>query len=313
MELSNEVKAMETHEKATAYYKASEQFGYKFLMEVKTIRDEKLFKDLGYEDFEKYVLDHFDFSKNTMNERIQSAVAWGEDYNRALGSYGKTKTHKISQLPEPERKKVIDEGIPTESGKKSIDEATTREIAEYQKRLKQKEDALKQAQSEKEEAKRSEQLAIEQLEREQNREPKVITETIEKEVVPDDYEDLKRMNQSLKNEIEFANKKYLMLEASTRGAKELEQKIRSLENREQSVTQRIEAIERLNYLEKEFEEFFDTKVAPMRFKPITEELYGTNAAQRIRQLVETARHWVEEMECVLPQRDIQYAEIIAED
>ena len=181
------------------------------------------------------------------------------------------------------------------------------------KKYKELEKKLKQAQSEKEQAKRSEQLAIEQLEREQNKEPKVITETVEKEVVPDDYEDLKRMNQSLKNEIEFANKKYSMLEASTRSAKELEQKIRSLENREQTVTQRIEAIERLNHLEEEFEKFFDTKVAPMRFKPITDELYGTNATQRIRQLVETARHWVEEMEDVLPQRDIQYAEIIEED
>lgn len=181
------------------------------------------------------------------------------------------------------------------------------------KKYKELEKKLKQAQSEKEQAKRSEQLAIEQLEREQNKEPKVITETVEKEVVPDDYEDLKRMNQSLKNEIEFANKKYSMLEASTRSAKELEQKIRSLEDREQSVTQRIEAIERLNHLEEEFEKFFDTKVAPMRFKPITDELYGTNATQRIRQLVETARHWVEEMEDVLPQRDIQYAEIIEED
>ena len=181
------------------------------------------------------------------------------------------------------------------------------------KKYKELEKKLKQAQSEKEQAKRSEQLAIEQLEREQNKEPKVITETIEKEVVPDDYEDLKRMNQSLKNEIEFANKKYSMLEASTRSAKELEQKIRSLEDREQSVTQRIEAIERLNDLEEEFEKFFDTKVAPMRFKPITDELYGTNATQRIRQLVETARHWVEEMEVMLPERDIQYAEIIEED
>lgn len=181
------------------------------------------------------------------------------------------------------------------------------------KEYKELERKYKQAQSEKEQAKRSEQFAIEQLEREQNKEPKVITETVEKEVVPDDYEELKRMNQSLKREIEFANNKYSMLEASTRSAKELEQKIRSLEDREQSVTQRIEAIERLNHLEEEFEKFFDTKVAPMRFKPITDELYGTNATQRIRQLVETARHWVEEMEAILPQRDIQYAEIIEEE
>lgn len=306
MEISNEVRAHEIHERATSYYKVSEQYGYKFLMELKTIRDEKLFVELGYESFDDYTLNNFNYSQRTINERIQSAESWGEDYERALASYGKTKSRQVAQLPETERENVIEKGIPTNEGYKKLEDATTREIANYKKQLKEKDNQLAQA-------KRSEELAIEQLEREQNKEPKVITETIEKEVVPDDYEDLKRMNQSLKNEIEFANKKYSMLEASTRSAKELEQKIRSLEDREQSVTQRIEAIERLNHLEEEFEKFFDSKVAPMRFKPITDELYGTNAAQRIRQLVEIAKHWVEEMEDVLPQRDIQYAEIIEED
>ena len=249
-----------------------------------------------------------------------------EDWFTSLGikkssAYNYIKRYSfVQQLDEPSKKEMfrsLPARVQIEMSKPSANDEINQKVfngdIKTHKEYKELEKKLKQAQSEKEQAERTKQFAIEQLEREQNKEPKVITEMVEKEVVPDDYEDLKRMNQSLKNEIEFANKKYSMLEASTRSAKELEQKIRSLEDREQSVTQRIEAIERLNDLEEEFEQFFDTKVAPMRFKPITDELYGTNATQRIRQLVETARHWVEEMEDVLPQRDIQYAEIIEED
>ena len=60
-------------------------------MEVKTIRDEKLYKELGFENFEDYTLNNFNYSRNTINERIQTAEVFGEEYNRALGSYGKHK------------------------------------------------------------------------------------------------------------------------------------------------------------------------------------------------------------------------------
>ena len=68
-------------------------------MEVKTIRDEKLYKELGFENFEDYTLNNFNYSRNTINERIQTAEVFGEEYNRALGSYGKHKTHQLATLP----------------------------------------------------------------------------------------------------------------------------------------------------------------------------------------------------------------------
>lgn len=137
MEISNQIRATEIHEKATAYYRTSEEFGYKFLMELKTIRDEKLFKELGYKDFGEYSEKNFDISRNTINERIQSADVWGANYNRALGSYGKTKARQIAQLPDSHRQEAIKKGIPTNEGTKPLEEATTREIEEYKKLLKE--------------------------------------------------------------------------------------------------------------------------------------------------------------------------------
>lgn len=186
-EISNEIRATEVHKKAQAYYQASEQFGYKFLMEVKTIRDEKLFKDLGYEDFEQYTQLNFNYSRNTMNERILSADAFGEEYNRALGSYGKHKTRQLAQMPEKERKQVMEDGIPTENGIKSIEQATTREIEEYKRQLKEKDKQIAALTD-----------SYNELANQPQPTPVVKTVEVKTEVIPSDYEQLKKANEQLK-------------------------------------------------------------------------------------------------------------------
>ena len=201
-ELSTEVKAQEIHERAVGFYKISEQYGYKFLMEVKAIRDEKLFKELGFETFEEYTVNNFNYSKNTINERIQTAEVFGEEYNRALGSYGKHKTHQLATLPEKQRKHVIEHGIDTPGGNKSLEEATTRELEDYKKRNKSLEQQNAQLESQLKQAQRSEEIARKQLEDEQDKEPEVI----EKYMEPEDYQSIKNMNEHLQSEREYYKK-----------------------------------------------------------------------------------------------------------
>ncbi|MFL0593296.1 hypothetical protein ACH0AD_02915 [Staphylococcus caprae] len=191
--LSLEVKANEVHERAVGFYKISEQYGYKFLMEVKTIRDEKLFKELGFENFEEYTQSSFGFSKRTINERLQDAESFGEDYERALASFGKHKAHQLATFPKEQREDVIQNGIETEDGKKSIEEVTTRELEDYKKRNKSLEQQNAQLQSQVKQAQRSEEIANKQLEDAENREPEVIEREVVKEVVPD------RINKQLEN------------------------------------------------------------------------------------------------------------------
>lgn len=199
MEIDNEVRAVNIHEKAKAYYEASENFGYKFLMEVKIIRDEKLFLLLGCSDFDEYTTNYFGYSRNTINDRIQAADMWGEEYNRALGSYGKHKTKQLGLMPN--RDEVIQKGIPTNEGMKSIHEATTREIEEYKKQLKEKDERIANL--------------SETVKEMTNQKPKVIEKVVTKEVVPPKYENLESDNQQLietlkeerkKNERELAKK-----------------------------------------------------------------------------------------------------------
>ena len=91
--LSPELKANEIHEKAVGFYKISEQYGYKFLMEVKTIRDEKLYKELGFETFEDYTLQMFNYSRETISKRIKSAEVFGEENVEALRHLGTQKVN----------------------------------------------------------------------------------------------------------------------------------------------------------------------------------------------------------------------------
>lgn len=186
--LSIELRAHEVHEKANSYFRTSEQYGYKFLMELKIIRDEKLFKELEFSSFDEYTTVNFNYSQRTVNERIQSAEVWGQDYERALASYGKTKTRQVAQLPEKERETIVNNGIPTDSGIKSLDKVTTREIGEYQKQLKQKD------------------AEIESL---KTRQPEIIEKEIVKEVPvkPHDYEGLKSDNQQLSEALKTARVK----------------------------------------------------------------------------------------------------------
>ncbi|CRV22943.1 hypothetical protein [Staphylococcus saprophyticus] len=181
-ELSTEVKAQEIHERAVGFYKISEQYGYKFLMEIKTIRDEKLFEELGFKNFEEYTLNNFNFSKRTINERLQDAESFGEEYERALASYGKHKAHQLATLPKRQRNNVLENGIETDKGNKTIDEATTREIEEYKKQLKQRDEEKSQLESQLEQAQRSESIARKQLEEAEDKEPEVKREV--KEVIP---------------------------------------------------------------------------------------------------------------------------------
>lgn len=190
MEISNEVRAHEVHERATAYYKTSEQFAYKFLMEVKAVRDEKLYKTLGFSNFEDYASECFGYTRETITNRIQTAEVWGQEYVEALRHYGRTKTRQLGIMPELERKKVIEKGIDIDGEIKTIEQATTREVEAYQKQLKEKEEQIKQKDQE-----------IEHL---KNTPPKVIEKEVVKEVVPEDYNETFTRNKQLKEELEQA-------------------------------------------------------------------------------------------------------------
>lgn len=165
--LSLEVQARETHEKVVGYFRATEQFAYKFFMEVKKIRDERYFQELGFSNFEGYCDTNFNLTSQYVNQKIQIADAWGENSETRVSELGHKKSLLLARLPEPEREEFIQSN--------PVDEMTTREL---QQAIREKKEAEKQA----------EQLK-QQLQREKNKPPQIIEKEIVKEVIPDTFKE----------------------------------------------------------------------------------------------------------------------------
>ncbi|MHB7943113.1 hypothetical protein ACYCKH_12185 [Staphylococcus capitis] len=231
-ELSTEVKAQEIHERAVGFYKISEQYGYKFLMEVKKIRDEKLYKELGFGNFEDYTRKVFGYTSETIRQRIKAAEVFGEDEINARWDLGTRKLNTLATFPENERNKVLEHGFKTDDGNKTIDEATTRELEEYKRQLKKRDEQNAQLQSQVEQAQRSEEIARKQLEDEQNREPEVI----EKYIEPEDY-------QQTKDALDQSRHQQRLIQQRN---EKLEKDIKEMELRRDEVSEKSQKYDELN-------------------------------------------------------------------
>lgn len=222
-ELSTEVKAKETHEKAIGYFRVSEQYGYKFIMEVKKIRDDRYYKELGYSNFDDYCRDAWNVERKHMDERIQIANAFSEeDFARYSGEIGHKKSLLLSRMDEQQRKQTITKGVPTNDGYKPISEATQKEIAEYRRNAEEAERRAQQAEKQAEQAKKSEEIALKKLEEEQSKEPKIVEKEVIKEIDNTDYERIEKLERQIRsmklNNEDFSQKekevKLLQLDAS---------------------------------------------------------------------------------------------------
>lgn len=240
-ELSTEVKARETHEKAVGYFKVSEQYGYKFIMEVKKIRDDRYYKELGFSTFEDYCQNAWGFSRRWVDTKIQSASHLNEsDFENYSSRFGVKKTFLLATMEDEQREQATEKGIPTEDGYKSIDKATQKEIAEYRKNT---DEAIQKAEQAERRAKQAESTAEaerkerERLERENeelaNRKPEVITHT--EEVVPEhvsaELEQLERVVESQKLAFDEAKKEletYRLRDANSYDEEEARKEIQKL-------------------------------------------------------------------------------------
>lgn len=216
----------------------------------------------------------------------------------------------ISTLPEPERTK---EHVTTKGEVKTPDEMTVRELQELKRKLKIAEQDVV-----------TKQMDIDRQSKEikllKQQETKVIEQTVE--VIPEDYEKIKQENEQLKqsnqklqrdlkwvqDDLSLTQTQYNLLESSTAEAKELERKIQSLQSQEKTIVEKMEAVETFYELENNFNDFFDTKMAPMRFKGIANHLYATNAVDRIRSMITQAELWAEEMNKILPNKNMKILE-----
>nr|DAW16283.1 MAG TPA: Protein of unknown function (DUF3102) [Caudoviricetes sp.] len=222
-----------------------------------------------------------------------------------LRHLGTTALHLIATLPEEAKQEQIEKIEQGES-------PTVRELQEVKKKLKLKDQALEAVKGE--------------LER--TRLVKPTEKVIEKEVIPDDYKATQELNKqllgknrdladeldSVKRSLRLKTASYEMLEKETSEAVALKESIEHLRADKEKLENSVSNIFTLSNLVSEFEDFFDSKMAPLRFKTLIQGIGKDAQIEKLRDILTLTENWIDEMNKIIPEsgRTIIEGEIINE-
>lgn len=177
------------------------------------------------------------------------------------------------------------------------------------KQYKELERQLKLAEADKERLKQqNERLA------EQALSAKVVEKEVVIEKVPDDYESTKQLNRTLldKNkelsttleeaEWELDSKKLELatIKLESQRAIEVTDQIRHLEGKKEKLENLVTSISELSSIISDVQNFFDTKMAPLRFKPIINNVNAHYSVTEVTKMVNTVQTWCDEMYKIIP-------------
>lgn len=232
----------------------------------------------------------------------------------------------VQQLDEPKEKEIFSkqpQRLKNEMSKPSAnpevnqavfdgDVKTHKEYKELERRLKLKDQALEAVKGELERAK-----AVKPTEK-----------VIEKEVIPEDYKATQELNKqllgknkdlsdeldSVKRSLRLKEASYKMLEQETSEALALKDSIEHLRADKEKLENSITNIFNLSNLVSEFEDFFDNKMAPLRFKTLIQGIGKDAQIEKLRDILTLTENWLEEMNKIVPEngRTIIEGEIVNE-
>lgn len=222
-----------------------------------------------------------------------------------LNDLGASALYLIATLPEEEKQEQIEK---IEQG----DTPTVRELQEVKRRLKLKDQALEAVRGELERVKLT----------------KTTEKVIEKEVIPDDYKATQELNKqllgknkdladeldSVKRSLRLKTMAYENLEEETSEALALKDSIEHLRADKEKLENTVSNIFALSNLVSEFEDFFDDKMAPLRFKTLVQGIGKDAQIEKLRDILTLTENWLEEMNKIVPEngRTIIEGEIINE-
>lgn len=192
------------------------------------------------------------------------------------------------------------------------DITTHKEYKELERRLKLKEQALEAVKGELERVKQT----------------KPTEKVIEKEVIPQDYQATQDLNKqllgknqdladeldSVKRSLRLKTASYELLEQETSEAVALKESIEHLRADKEKLENSVSNIFTLSNLVSEFEDFFDNKMAPLRFKTLIQGIGKDAQIEKLRDILTLTENWIDEMNKIVPEngRTIIEGEIINE-
>lgn len=252
--------------------------------------------DLAHGEFENW-LSSIDMSRDQARKMMKVAKELKSETTRVLGIEA---LYLVSTLPEEEKQVQLER---IEQG----DNPTVRELKDLRRKLKESEERNK----------RLEEQALQK-------------EVIEKEVViekvPDDYEATKNLNSDLLNKnrhlnydnenlqrvIKIKEHELKRLADDSHEAIALKETIESLRTDKEKLDGTYKNAMELSSLLSEFENFFDEKMAPLRFKAVIAGLGTEFQLKKLRDMLTLVDSWLTEMNKVVPDegRKIIEGEII---
>lgn len=192
------------------------------------------------------------------------------------------------------------------------DVTTHKKYKELERRLKLKDQALETVKGELERVKLT----------------KTTEKVIEKEVIPQDYQATQDLNKqllgknkdltdeldSVKRSLRLKTASYEMLEKETSEAVALKESIEHLRADKEKLENSVSNIFTLSNLVSEFEDFFDSKMAPLRFKTLIQGIGKDAQIEKLRDILTLTENWIDEMNKIIPEsgRTIIEGEIINE-
>lgn len=258
--------------------------------------------DLVHGQFMEW-LKKIEFSQKVANQFMKVAK---ELPNSATSqNLGINVLYLIATLPEEEKQEQIEKIEQGES-------PTVRELQEVKRKLKLKDQALEATRGELERVKQT----------------KTTEKVIEKEIIPEDYQATQDLNKkllgknqdlsdeldSVKRSLRLKEASYEMLEKETSEALALKDSIEHLRADKEKLENSVSNIFTLSNLVSEFEDFFDSKMAPLRFKSLIQGIGKDAQIEKLRDILTLTENWLDEMNKIIPEngRTIIEGEIINE-
>ena len=234
----------------------------------------------------KWLEEKVEFSQRNANNFMRVAKEFSN--SQTYSNLTQSKIFALLDLPKEEREEFIQEN--------KVDEMTTREL---QQAIKEKKELEKQ---------------VEEL---KNKPVKVIEKIIEKEVIPKDYDKLRREVLDKQFAIEKLEIEKKSLEQKTELNKknaerytELKGQIESLTKQKNDLGRWLNSTTELSGLTVEVKNFFNSKFAPIKYsKAITEASQDEIVKRNLKDILNIFQDWINEMNRYVTDDEIEIIEV----